>query len=231
MANSISASVGRNGVNRRLGVVTIQKLLKERGVDPGPINGLCGSKTIAAIVSFQKGFLRRPDSLIEVGGITWRKLTTTQPNKIKVAPRVSVGYWSGDSARWPQDKKLESLDTSFRKKTRAVLKALEERGFQPKIFYGWRPVSVQQKLHEKGRTKARFSFHNAQKPDGTPNSYAADIVDKRWGWKKEAEMSGFWAALGKEAKKQGLVWGGDWKNFKGVAHIQGRQNSELSLLQ
>jgi len=114
-----------------------------------------------------------------------------------------VDYWSGDSARWPQDKKLESLDTSFRKKTRAVLKALEERGFQPKIFYGWRSVSVQQKLYEKGWTKVRFSFHNAQKPDGTPNSYAADIIDKRWGWKKEAEMNGFWAALGKEAKNKG----------------------------
>lgn len=228
MANSISASVGKQGVNRRSDVSTVQKLLKERGADPGPIDGICGPKTIAAIIGFQKGFLPRPDGLIEVGGITWRRLTTTRPGNI--APSAAMGYWSGDSARWPQNKKLRSLNPIFREKVRAVLKALEAKGFQPKIFYGWRSVAVQQRLFAEGRTKVRFSFHNAQKQDGTPNSYAADIIDKRWGWKKEAETNGFWAILGEEAKKRGLVWGGDWKNFRDVAHIQGRQNSELSLV-
>lgn len=67
-----------------------------------------------------------------------------------------------------------------------------------------------------------------RKKDGTPNSYAADIIDKRWAWGKEAKTNGFWTALGEEAKKQGLVWGGNWKSFRDYAHIQGRQNSELS---
>jgi|GEM_PF-4880261 len=47
---------------------------------------------------------------------------------------------------------------------------------------------------------------------------------------KLLKTNGFWAALGEEAKKRGLVWGGDWKSFRDVAHIQGRQNSELSLV-
>lgn len=228
MANSIGASVGRKGDNRRSDVSTVQTLLKKHGLDPGPVNGICGPKTIAAIVSFQKGFLRRPDGLIEVGGITWRKLAAGQPDKVKIASRVTAGYWSGDSRFWSQEKKLESLEPSFRKKVRTVLNALVKRGFQPKIFYGWRSVAVQQELFKNGKSKVRFSFHNAQKKDGTPNSYAADIIDKRWGWKKEAKTNGFWTALGEEAKKQGLIWGGDWKSFPDVAHIQGRQNSELS---
>jgi peptidoglycan L-alanyl-D-glutamate endopeptidase CwlK len=74
----------------------------------------------------------------------------------------------------------------------------------------------------------RFSFHNAQRPDGTPNAYAADIVDERWGWEPAAEENGYWEALGEEARALGLVWGGDWRTFKDVAHIQGRQNSELA---
>ncbi|BBA33140.1 peptidoglycan-binding domain-containing protein [Methylocaldum marinum] len=74
----------------------------------------------------------------------------------------------------------------------------------------------------------KFSFHNAQLPDGTPNSYAADIVDERWGWSNDAEKNGFWQAMGEEANQLGLVWGGDWKNFKDVAHVQSRQNSELA---
>ena len=66
-------------------------------------------------------------------------------------------------------------------------------------------------ITKKGHSKVTFSFHNVQKKDGTPDAYAADIVDKRWLWKKEAAKHGFWTALGEEAKKQNLYWGGDWK--------------------
>ncbi|MGE5486988.1 MAG: M15 family metallopeptidase [bacterium] len=136
--------------------------------------------------------------------------------------------WSGDSSRWTEEKKLMSLHESFRPKVEAVLAALREQGFQPRIVYAWRGVEVQRKLVAEGKSKVRFSFHNAQKPDGTPASYAADIVDRRWGWTEAAERNGFWRALGEAARAQGLVWGGDWKSFPDVAHIQGRPNTELA---
>ncbi len=87
---------------------------------------------------------------------------------------------------------------------------------------------MQQRLFAEGKSKVKFSFHNSQLPDGTPYSYAADIVDKRWGWDDAAETNGFWTALGSAAKSVGLVWGGDWKSFQDVAHIQGRPNSDLA---
>jgi peptidoglycan L-alanyl-D-glutamate endopeptidase CwlK len=109
----------------------------------------------------------------------------------------------------------------------AVLEALNRRGFQPKVFFAWRSVAVQLEIFKKGNTKVKFSFHNAQKRDGTPNAYAADIVDSRWGWGAKAATEGFWTALGEEAKVQGLNWGGDWKTFRDWAHVQLTENSKL----
>jgi hypothetical protein len=59
MAKNISASVGRNGVNRELDVFNIQLLLNDVPIPSGGPNpkleydGICGPKTIKAIQTFQ----------------------------------------------------------------------------------------------------------------------------------------------------------------------------------
>jgi peptidoglycan L-alanyl-D-glutamate endopeptidase CwlK len=226
---TLQSSVGAGGSNRRADVLLIQTLLKAAGMDPGLIDGMCGLKTIEAIKKFQFRLLTRADGLVNQAGPTWLRLCTAAqaapPAPTKPDPAAD---WSGDSSRWTQEKKLLSLEPGFRGKVKTVLGALTGRGFQASIFYGWRSVAVQQKLVAEGKSTVKFSFHNAQKPDGTPNSYAADIVDKRWGWDDAAETNGFWDALGSAAKTAGLVWGGDWTGFRDVAHVQGRQNGELA---
>lgn len=222
--SALLASVGVNGKNLREDVLTVQSLLKSKGYNPGLVDGLCGTNTISTIRRFQATFMSAPDGLIEPGRTTWAKLSAT--GGPPAAPQLS--QWSGDSAQWPQDKKLQSMNPTLRPKVQAVLAALTQRGFQPKVFYGWRSVAVQLKLFQQGNSKVKFSFHNAQKPDGTPNSYAADVIDSRYGWTPQAETSGFWKALGEEAKKQNLYWGGDWSSFRDWAHVQLVANSELA---
>jgi peptidoglycan L-alanyl-D-glutamate endopeptidase CwlK len=230
----IRRSVGKGGVNQRADVRVIQTQLNAQmppGMKKLVVNSTSGPETIDSIRSFQKLVvgLRRPDGRVDPNGKTLIALNNPASGaKWARSAAADKPKWGGDSARWSQEKKLLSIEPILRVKVKAVVDELEKRGFQPKIFYGWRSVAVQQELVKKGRSKVRFSFHNAQKPDGTPNAYAADIVDKRWGWKPAAETNGFWDALGQEAKKRGLVWGGDWKSFKDVAHIQGRKNSELA---
>ena len=221
--NALLASVGANGKNLRDDVLTVQRLLKSKDCNPGAVDGSCGTNTINAIRKFQATFMSAPDGLIEPGRTTWAKLSAT--GGPAVTPQLA--QWSGDSAQWLQDKKLQSMNLSLRPKVQAVLEALTQRGFQPKIFYGWRSVAVQLQLFQQGNSKVKFSFHNAQRPDGTPNSYAADIIDSRYGWSPQAETSGFWKALGEEAKKQTLYWGGDWSSFRDWAHVQLVANSEL----
>ena len=219
----IAASVGQGGRNNRPDVIVVQDLLRARGVDPGRSDGDCGPRTIAAIQKFQSRFMAAPDGLVEPDKNTWKQLVQSTAT---VAPKTPA-EWLGDSAQWPQDKKLRSMNPQLAVKVRGVLDALNQRGFQPKVFYGWRSVDVQARLYAEGKSKVRFSFHNAQKPDGTPFAYAADIIDARYAWTPQADTSGFWKALGEEAKRQGLVWGGDWASFRDWAHVQLVANGEL----
>lgn len=70
----LGASVGRGGRNRNADVEVVQNLLADAGFNPGPVDGDCGPKTIAAIEAFQRGFLTRPDGRIDVDGRSWNEL-------------------------------------------------------------------------------------------------------------------------------------------------------------
>ncbi|MBL8471200.1 MAG: M15 family metallopeptidase [Rhodocyclaceae bacterium] len=227
----LSASVGKKGSNGAADVVMVQQLLEAAGFYSGAANGECDADTIDAIRRFQATFTANPDSLIEPGMRTWLRLNALA--HLESAPPASpasavITDWSGDSSQWTQEKKIASLNAAMRPKVQAVVSALAGRGFLPKIFFAWRSVAVQLEIVRKGHSKVKFSFHNAQLPDGTPNAYAADIIDQRWAWSDAAEQNGFWDALGEEAKKVGLFWGGDWKTFRDVAHVQLVDNPELA---
>ncbi|MCD0458640.1 M15 family metallopeptidase [Roseiconus lacunae] len=159
-----------------------------------------------------------------------KQILATEIKRVELRNGSKSTEWSGDSSKWPESRKIRSLDPKLRPKIQRVLAALKKRGFRPKVFFGWRSVAVQLELYKKGNTTVKFSFHNAQKKDGTPNSYAADIIDSRWAWTTAAEKNGFWEALGEEAKKEGLYWGGDWKSFKDWAHVQLHPNSMLGVV-
>ena len=82
----LRGSVGRGGVNAPEDVRAVQGRLKERGVDPGPIDGICGPHTIAAIVIFQESIHGVGDGRIDVGLTTEVALFTTDG---KVTPAVN----------------------------------------------------------------------------------------------------------------------------------------------
>ena len=240
MTISLVAAVGKNAKNREADTLQIQLALNAVFPSkPLKVDGDCGTKTILAIERFQRRFMARPDGRIDPRGRTLRRLNASLPwpqtqtaapsrpgQPAQPTPQTQ-GDWSGDSSQWPQAKKMASLDQRMRRKTRRVIAALKEEGYKPKIVFGWRSVAVQRELVRKRRSKVLFSFHNAQQPDGTPNAYAVDIIDRRWAWSDEAEENGFWAALGRAAKAEQLYWGGDWVSFKDWAHIQFWRNNEL----
>lgn len=220
MAISIYASVGRNGENHKPDTRKIQRLLNAiYPATPLIVDGLCGRKTIRRIERFQRRRVRNPGGRIEPGGRTLERLNQSAPG---LQPE-----WSGDSSKWSQTRKLESLNPRMSRKVENVIDALNAQGFKPKIFYAWRSVIVQRELVDKGRSHVTFSFHNAQKRAGTPDAYAADIVDRRWAWTKDAELNGFWQKLGDAAKAEGLYWGGSWRKFKDWAHVQYYPNHML----
>ena len=86
----ISASVGRNGVNRREDVIMVQGVLLARGYTGiGSASGVCGDSTVAAITSFQSGFLRKPDGVVDPDGNTWRHLAAAFPGTTTSPPAAT----------------------------------------------------------------------------------------------------------------------------------------------
>jgi peptidoglycan hydrolase-like protein with peptidoglycan-binding domain len=77
MADKLSGSVGKHGKNDPTDVTVVQQLLLEHGFRIGRADGVCGPKTLEALLSFQRGFLKAPDGMIDPGGLTWHHLTKT----------------------------------------------------------------------------------------------------------------------------------------------------------
>ncbi len=109
---------------------------------------------------------------------------------------------------------LATLDEDFRAKVERVLEALEAKGWEPVVVSGRRTREQQRKILAAGRSRTLHSHHLCGR--------AADIMDRRHGWKGLASDPNFkfWTDLGAAARAQGLVWGGDWRKFKDVPHIQ-----------
>jgi hypothetical protein len=159
--------------------------------------------------------------------------------------RALPGVWRGRAldALLPgtSTKTVAHLDPRFRKKVDAVFGALRERGYEPRVRSAWRSPDRQDFIYDYGKlrqhwlgggpsTQARGgrSCHNQVDGDGRPASRAIDVFAR--GVKTTKAKARFYKALGEEAKKRGLVWGGDYKKRNKVwkrhglgwdpAHIQ-----------
>jgi peptidoglycan hydrolase-like protein with peptidoglycan-binding domain len=90
MSTKIYDSVGINGRNVHIDVVTVQTLLKRNDCNPGPVDGVCGRRTVNAIIVFQHKFMDRPDGRVDVGGPTFRRLAggTSGAGGATAAPAV-----------------------------------------------------------------------------------------------------------------------------------------------
>ena len=223
----LRSAVGRGAPNRREDVRVVQTLLNRAGANPPlAVDGRFGAHTDTALAAYQAPFLSVPDGVVSPGGPTLRHLLGAPALAPERPPLLSEG-WSGPSEQWPEAKKLASLTPVMRPLVQGVLADLRGQGFDAKIFFAWRSIAVQAGLVRRGNSTVTFSFHNAQNRDGTPNACAVDIIDRRWAWGAGADANGFWPALGAAGKACGLYWGGDWKSFQDVAHLQLFPNTEL----
>ncbi len=108
--------------------------------------------------------------------------------------------YGGPSKRKGVDRDPAKLLKPFARKLNTLFRRMRARGFQPMFWEGRRSAERAETLAKKG-TGIKLSMHVL--------GAAADIVDGSTGnpWKASP---GFWTALGQEARKLGLTWGGDW---------------------
>lgn len=102
-----------------------------------------------------------------------------------------------------------------------LLNAYKETGYEWTITSGRRSMEQQRSLYAQGRTAAGPIVTKAP-PGSSPHNYglAADLAPIKEGkiwW--EAPKS-VWKTMGDEAKKLGLVWGGDFKSILDMPHVE-----------
>lgn len=126
---------------------------------------------------------------------------------------------------------LDRLHPVFRSRLEQILRELKHLGWQPVAAQTVRTAAQQAVKVKKGYSKTMLSWHVQSTMGMLPasrESYwevrgnAADVVDRRYGWGGPAASHNyqFWKDLGRISKQHGCSWGGDWKKFRDVAHIE-----------
>lgn len=126
---------------------------------------------------------------------------------------------------------LRQCHPMFKSVLLRILADLRNQGWQPKIVYVKRTEAEQAEKVKQGYSRTMHSWHLESTIGVLPTVHggfdivrgnAADVVDARYGWGGQAARLDFpfWKALGATAKKYGCTWGGEWKSFKDVAHVQ-----------
>ncbi|WP_418027039.1 M15 family metallopeptidase [Paenibacillus sp. JJ1722] len=128
------------------------------------------------------------------------------------------------------DKRLSGLHPVFKMTLEKLIDRCYARGVWVLITQGLRTYAEQDALYAQGRTKpgqvvtkARggYSNHNF----GFAADFALLLRDGRtvsWDTLKDDDKDSLpdWSEVVEEAKKLGLEWGGDWRSFKDMPHLQ-----------
>jgi peptidoglycan L-alanyl-D-glutamate endopeptidase CwlK len=97
------------------------------------------------------------------------------------------------------------------------------------LFMGLRTIEDQDELYAQGRTAPGNKVTNAKGGDSFHNyGLAADYVldgqvekpGVQWSWDTRGDRAGQWAQMGEIAEACGLEWGGSWKRFPDLPHVQ-----------
>lgn len=113
--------------------------------------------------------------------------------------------------------------------------ALTNAGLHFHLYDALRTWEMQDELYSKGRTSLGAIVTNAKGGDSWHNyGLAADyILDGnvtkpgiQWSWNTRADMNADgrndWMQMGSIALNHGMEWGGNWKHFPDLPHVQKR---------
>lgn len=118
------------------------------------------------------------------------------------------------------EKRLSKLHPTLVAKIRAVAEALLKQGITVEVGQGLRTFIEQDALFAQGRTKPGIIVTRARGGQSNHNfGTAADLVPMVNGKVDWKNLKPF-MAIGAAAKAVGLEWGGDWKKFLDMPHVQ-----------
>jgi peptidoglycan L-alanyl-D-glutamate endopeptidase CwlK len=115
--------------------------------------------------------------------------------------------------------KLNAVNPLLREKALKILSLAAADGFQLTVTQAVRTFAEQDALFAQGRTRKGPIVTNARGGQSWHNfGMAVDlafVVDGKISWDDK-----LYSKIGKWASVAGLDWGGDWKKFKDLPHVQ-----------
>jgi len=119
------------------------------------------------------------------------------------------------------ENRLKKVHPELARRVRIVIENLAKAGMQVEVVQGLRTVAEQDALFAQGRTKPGKVVTNARGGQSNHNyGIAVDVVPFADGKPNWEAPNSIWIAIGGEAEKVGLEWGGNWKKFLDRPHIQ-----------
>jgi peptidoglycan L-alanyl-D-glutamate endopeptidase CwlK len=119
------------------------------------------------------------------------------------------------------ENRLKKVHPELARRVRMVIDNLAKAGMQVEVVQGLRTVAEQDALFAQGRSKPGKVVTNARGGQSNHNyGIAVDVVPFADGKPNWDAPNSIWIAIGGEAEKVGLEWGGNWKKFLDRPHIQ-----------
>lgn len=138
------------------------------------------------------------------------KMNPLVQSTAKHLSRVTLTQTSLDS--------VYALHPEVREKVLILMARMQERGMPVYMHQGYRTEAKQNELYDQGRSEPGNIVTYARGLESAHNyGLAADLIFVKHNW--SPPYSSWWQELGAEARKLGLVWGGDW-DFKDFPHVE-----------
>jgi peptidoglycan LD-endopeptidase CwlK len=119
------------------------------------------------------------------------------------------------------ENRLKKVHPELANRVRMVIDKMAQGGVQLEVVQGLRTIAEQDALFAQGRTKPGKVVTNARGGKSNHNyGLAVDLVPFSNGKPNWDAPNSIWMAIGAEAEKLGLEWGGQWKKFIDRPHVQ-----------
>lgn len=147
--------------------------------------------------------------------------TALNPERLVPPPPLPAAMFLGTEIPGLEtaDRSWEKLDPAFMQRALTVFARVEARGYQLALLEGYRSPERQDSLAGLGPHVTRARAYQSQHQyglalDAAPVMNGRLVISERDPWAMQA-----YQALGEEAEKAGLVWGGRWA-LRDYGHIE-----------
>jgi D-alanyl-D-alanine carboxypeptidase/Putative peptidoglycan binding domain len=119
------------------------------------------------------------------------------------------------------ESRLNKVHPELARRVRMLIDTFAQTGVQIEVVQGLRTFAEQDALFAQGRSRPGQVVTRARGGQSNHNyGLAIDVVPYANGKPNWNAPNSIWSAIGAEAEKLGLEWGGDWKRFIDRPHVQ-----------